>query len=145
MLPFKTPSTARNIWTYLKMLQYFNWLHDISVHIISWNVIPNMIQLRVKTCHDVKQLHLQKQMVVIHITCLLHLSCIKDAKNVSCSLQAFSAETSSNRKGFGAVGLMPRKCGRHQYFINISLIGHIKPECSPYWIPDSSLVRFLTS
>lgn len=84
-------------------------------------------------------------MVVIRITCLLHLSCIKDVKNISCSPKAFSAETSSNRKGFGAVGPIPRKCGRHQYIINISSLGQMKPECSPNRIPDSSSVRFLTS
>lgn len=73
------------------MLKYFNRLHNISVHIISWKVILNMIQLRVKTCHIVRNWHLQKQMVVIRITCLLHLSFIKDANNVSCSPKAFSA------------------------------------------------------
>lgn len=82
----------------LKMLQYFNWLHNISVHIISWKIKPNMIQLCVRTCHVVRNVHLQKQVVVIRITRLLHLSCIKDAKNISCSPKAFSAETSTTGK-----------------------------------------------
>lgn len=51
---------------------------------------------------------MQKQMVVTRITWLLHLFCIKDTKNASCSPKAVSAETSSNGKGFGPLGLMLR-------------------------------------
>lgn len=60
--------------------------------------------------------------------CLLHLYCIQDAKNTSCSPKVFSAETSHNRKGLGALGLIPHKCIRHQYVINHSSLGQIKPE-----------------